>query len=464
MFKVKTISLTLSVFFVGVVTAVFVIFGMASYLITKQELDDSLRQDMRAAQLRLQQSLPGPLWNFEMPQARKIVLAEMDKPWLQSIEVWVSGKPLITVVKGADGTLKEGGGLPAADILLKQKLFYKEGKGNTELGELRLGVSHAPIKNKLNRNLMWLLLQIIVADAAIVVCLIGLIRFLIVRPLTEVTHALQKVAAGDLKVSVTVRRDDELGRLALALDEMMARLAQILSQTGAAATALNTAASEIGDTASSLSDRAARQVNEVAQTSSALHEVSQLIAENIDVARMTDQLAVQNVAQAERGSVAVGKMVNAIRQIAGRVETIDDISYQTNILALNAAIEAARVGEHGRGFAIVAQEVRRLAERSQAAAHEIGGLARESVEIAELTGQLFTAILPGIHQAAQLAQQIAQSSGTQYQGVEQLKNGVSNTDQTSRASSTAAEELAATAHALAAQARYLEQLLAYFKI
>src|SRR5581483_378959 len=111
------------------------------------------------------------------------------------------------------------------------------------------------------------------------------------------------------------------------------------------------------------------------------------IRQNMENARVTDQIASQASKETAAGGESVRQTALAMRDIAGKIGIIDDIAYQTNLLALNAAIEAARAGEHGKGFAVVASEVRRLAERSQVAAQEIGQVAQNSVEVAQTAGE-----------------------------------------------------------------------------
>jgi methyl-accepting chemotaxis protein len=179
-------------------------------------------------------------------------------------------------------------------------------------------------------------------------------------------------------------------------------------------------------------------------------------------AKEADARAEQAAKEATTGGRAVNETVAAMRQIAEKVRIVDDIAYQTNLLALNAAIEAARAGESGRGFSVVATEVRKLAERSQMSAKEIEQLASSSVQLAGRAERMLDDMLPSIKQTSELVQEIALASADQSCGADQINMAMAQLNQTTQQNAAASEELAATAESMGSQARELDQLLRFF--
>ncbi|BEV16009.1 methyl-accepting chemotaxis protein [Herbaspirillum sp. DW155] len=277
-------------------------------------------------------------------------------------------------------------------------------------------------------------------------------------------HIVQQIAEGNLGVTVKLRRNDRASLL-YAMHGMRERLTDIMRNVTQSTQALGASSRQLNDTAQDLAGASSEQAAAVEEVHTAISNISLAIQQTGEHARRTDQIALTAAADADQSGAAVQSTVVAMRGIARQVGVIDDIAYQTNLLALNAAIEAARAGEHGRGFSVVAAEIRKLAERSQSSAHEISVIAQQSVEMAEQTSQRLAAgTLQGIREASQQINQITLSAHMQEEGVQEIGAAVAKLNETTQRNAATSEELASTAEAMAERARELSAQLCYFRL
>ncbi len=335
-------------------------------------------------------------------------------------------------------------------------------QGDEVKGSVRIGLRTTAIDAGI-RRLQLLVLGIGLAGMALVAFLVLLLfRVIVLRGVESLRASLGRVADGDIGVEVAVDGDDELALLHRSLGGMVGRLRDVVGGVQLAADSVLTASQAMSSSTVQMSQGASEQASSAEEASSSIEEMASAIKQNAENAAQTEKIAADTAEAAIEGGRVVSETVTAMKAIAERIGIIDEIAYQTNLLALNASIEAARAGQHGRGFAVVGAEVRKLAERSSSAAKDIGELSRKSVSLAERAGALLERIVPDIQKTAALVAEITAASRQQSSGTQQLAAAIQQLDRVTQQNAASVEELSATAEELSSQAQALQQSVAYF--
>lgn len=283
-------------------------------------------------------------------------------------------------------------------------------------------------------------------------------------PLLTTAKVAKRLADGDLNAEIPVGHDDEVGQMLDSLRLMTQRMIGVIKQAQDASHSMLNISDHLHTSAQGLFQGNSKQAAGVAQTLSAINAMDAIVNHNAKQANRTYESSRQSVVMVDEGSEAVTETIQVIKDIIAKINIIEDIAEQTNLLALNAAMEAARAGQHGKGFGVVAREIRKLAENSRRAAEDITALADRSMAVSHRTGHLFQQIVPSIQATSTLMATIAQSSVDQNQGIHQISQAMVQLDEVTQDNATAAEQLAASSEAMMAQIKQLQQAMAYFRV
>ena len=272
-----------------------------------------------------------------------------------------------------------------------------------------------------------------------------------------------KISEGDLTMLSEIKQSDSTNELDVALKKMVINLNDIVENIINAANSILSASEEISTAAQQVAQGAGEQAASAEEVSASIEEIAASVGQNNENAQQAERIVLKSTNEIAESSRAVMETLKAMNEISIKISVINEIAQKTDLLALNAGIEAARAGVYGKGFTVVSNEVRKLAENSRRAATSIDTLITDSLKIAEKSNQLQCQLVPEIQKTSKLVQEISASSSEQSNGTNQINMAMAQLNQVTQQNAASSEELATSAEELSGQATQLVDMISFFK-
>lgn len=312
-----------------------------------------------------------------------------------------------------------------------------------------------------------ILLNTIVAGLIGLLLLYVIVYFIAMKistPIIKGVDFARMISTGNLNATLDVKQNDEIGDLADSLSMMASKLTTIMSEIIQSSDAIAESSLELLDSSIKMADGANNQAASSEEISTSMELMASRIQQNTQNALETEKIAIKAVQGIQEGNESTLALIQSMNNIVKKISIVGEIAKQTNLLAINAAIEASRYGIEGKGFGVVAAEIKKLAERAQLAAKEINVLSNQGLLQAKITGDKLQEIIPNIEHTATLVQQIAALSIDQRISSEEINQGIQQLNKVTQQNAQASFELSINSKSISKQAANLKKLISYFKI
>lgn len=286
-------------------------------------------------------------------------------------------------------------------------------------------------------------------------------------PLKIMMADLKKIYEGNLNIKITDRfseRVDEFATLAESINKISLNLHKILSSIKKNSKDLLEVSSDLSKIMNRMLENTSTQASSIEEISSTMEEIAANVLLNSENSQKTNNTTLKTMEAIREVNESSEHSIAAMREVTEKVKIINEIAFQTNILALNAAVEASHAGDAGKGFAVVANEVKKLAERSNKAAHEIEEVSQKVFKISEFAGSKLSNLIEDSNETSVLIKEIAAASVDQNINIQQINDSIQVLNKMLQDNSSEAEKINNKASFLSNSAKKLNEQIAYFQL
>ncbi len=328
-----------------------------------------------------------------------------------------------------------------------------------------LGVLH----NNKSMDLSYVLVVKLAIGSFVIIGLtilnLQLFRRQILKPLNKMKERIFKMAdgKGDLSQRLLFKSRDELGEMAFGFNQYVEHITKLISEMHSTINSVLHIGSELNTVSEKIAERAAEQAVSIEEIATSMEEMLAQIESNTENASITSEISTKSSMHLSESNKIFMQTINYVSEISTKINIISEIADKTDILSINAAIEAARSGA-GSGFAVIAKEIRNLADNTKKASEEISDISESGQKISQTAKVKLEQLIPEILKSANLVNQIVDAGKSQVQGVVSINTAMQQLSDITNNNSSAAEEMSGKASVLKQQAEELKKTIAFFNI
>lgn len=345
-----------------------------------------------------------------------------------------------------------GENLKSTKRLVKELNEYSKNESSSHFEKVKENFSNA------TRTM----LLVVIIGIVVVLGISFLLTREIVLPIHRAVEYMTKISDKKINFEIDAKRKDEIGQLYKSINRIIQNFRTIIGSINETSNTVLNSGTHLSKLSQSMAQSSNQQAASAEQMSASIEEMLSSIEQNSNNAQEAKQIAKKAEEGIKEGTEASISTIEMMKEISEKITVINEIAERTDMLAINAAIEAARAGESGKGFSVVASEVRKLAEKSQNAAKEIIELTEKSLNVAEKSGNKLTAIVPDVQRTTQIVEEIAATSMEQESGTAQISTAINQLTSTTQQNTASAEELASESEEFVSQAEGLKAIMSSF--